>query len=52
MQKVYKGRTQSGYYGYFTNGYLVMDISEDDYFMPFKWHQDRCFRWRFEYVVK
>jgi len=33
MQKVYKSRTQSGVIGYFTNGFLVIPLTEEEYNM-------------------
>ena len=38
MQKVYKSRTQSGVIGYFTNGFLVIPLTEEEYNMTDEEH--------------
>ena len=38
MQEVYKSRTQSGVIGYFTNGFLVIPLTEEEYNMSDEEH--------------
>ena len=38
MQEVYKSRTQSGVVGYFTNGFLVIPLTEEEYNMTDEEH--------------
>ena len=48
-QVVYKSKTMSGIYGYFTGGFLVMNISQEDYNRDDNWHVDNCERLGFSY---
>lgn len=51
MQQVMLGRTESGTWGYFTNGWLAYPLTEGQYNMPREWHVSKCKRLGFEFVA-
>jgi len=52
MQQVYKAQTQSGVYGWFTNGFLVWSLTPDEYSKPDSWHSDTATSRGFLYVSR
>lgn len=52
MQQVYLGKTKSGVYGYFTNGYLVWHLTIEDYHKPFEWHVAYAKKIGFEFIER
>jgi len=52
MQQVYKSQTQSGIYGWFTGGFLVWDLSPEDYAKPDSWHSQQARLRGFLYVPR
>jgi len=52
MQKVYLSQTQSGIYGYFTGGFLVWNLTPDEYAKPADWHISNCSRRGWMYVSR
>ena len=42
MQRVYKSCTKSGTIGYFTNGFLVISLSQKEYDMTDEEHTKVC----------
>ena len=42
MQEVYKSRTRSGTIGYFTNGFLVIPLTIEEYNMTDEEHTKAC----------
>jgi len=53
MQEVYLGVTQSGKYGYFTDGFMTISCSEDAYkYWTTKEHIAYCKRFYLKYVER
>jgi len=50
MQKVYLSQTQSGILGYFTGGFLVWDLTPDEYRKDEGWHSANCRRLGFMFT--
>ena len=52
MQKVYKSRTKSGKIGYFTNGFLVIPLTIEEYNKTDEEHTKACKERGWLYVAR
>jgi len=50
MQLVYLGKTRTGVFGYFTNGYLAWALSPEQYARGDEWHADYAKSLNFKFV--
>jgi hypothetical protein len=50
MQLVYLGKTRTGVFGYFTNGYLAWALSPEQYGESDQWHANYAKSLNFKFV--
>jgi hypothetical protein len=50
QQIVYLGKTRTGVFGYFTNGYLAWSLSPEQYARGDEWHADYAKSLNFHFV--
>lgn len=50
MQLVYLGKTHTGVFGYFTNGYLAWALTPEQYGQADQWHDEYAKSLNFKFV--